>query len=357
MYLREVPTLTLGQFADQVNDDSVAVQVAGSDIALVPDEQIIRLGANITVPATRQGLESLGKHVGVQPGFLFPSGDEQPDVEEQAYVLNRRLARLGNSVSIYYGTDGIRQAYKPGATPMNPRRVVEIATRVMGADAQIIESRFDGDSMHFDVSVPFDQVTTGDPTTLLVREGGQQVGDLTAAGLRFTQNIARNLTPTVDPFAFRLFCTNGMSLHDPVLNGRDSEYRVDARRIESVEEVLAALERRATEAFSRVEGHIQAFYDLRNQPIVGDPGVALARIGHERSLPDATITRITRDALPALLEQGESLTMFHLVNLLTNEANNPAINRLGTRRALEQAGGVIIGHNVERCTHCSSALN
>jgi hypothetical protein len=342
MYLRDLPGTTLTQFADQVNDTSEAAQVAGGDIRLnlTEAEPTIAFG-NVEVPATPDGIEALGRHVKVPATFLFPA-DRAYDAEEAEFVLSRRLSRLGNAVAIHHTPAGIQGIYRPGQTPINPRRVVEVAMRVMDPQSPLIEYRSNADEMFFDVTIPLDSVTTGDPA----------VGDLTAAGLRFTQNRARNLTPDVEEFMYRLVCTNGMSLPDPALP------KIDARELDTVEHVMAALEARAQEAFSRVEAQIAHFYDLRNQPIEGDVSQALLRIAQEQGLPDRTAMTLVRDRLPAAIAEGEAATMFHLINLITNEANNPAIaSRPTSRRALEAAGGTVVAEHADRCTHCAQRLN
>lgn len=337
MFLRDLPDMTLTALADEVNDTSEATQIAVSTINfnLDADEPTLRLG-EVEVPATRTGLESLAGFMKVPAPFLL----DLPR-DEQQFILSRVKDRVGQAVSVRYTPAGVTGAYTPGQTPMNPRRLVEVAMRVMDPTSQVIQYRESSEEVFFDTTVPLDRVTTGDPA----------VNDLTAAGLRFGQNRARNLAPWVEEYAYRLVCTNGMELPDTSLP------RVDARGA-SVEEILANLEARAQEAFARVEGRINAFYDLRNQRIEGDVSQALLRVAQEHGLPDRTAMTLVRDRLPAAIAEGEAATMFDLTNLVTNEANNPAFQgRHGTRRALEQAGGLMISDHHDRCTHCQSKLN
>lgn len=340
MFLRTLPGTTLTEFAEQVNSVSETNQVAGSDVrlALTEAEPHIAFGS-VSIPATKEGVEALGRFVNVPAAFLYPS-QREVDREEQQFVLQRRLSRYGDALSIHHNSEGIQGVYTPQQQPINPRRVVEVAMRVMDPISPLIEYRSSADEMFFDVAVPLDTVTTGDPA----------VGDLTAAGLRFTQNRARNLAPNVEEFMYRLACTNGMSLLDTSLP------KVDARQAETVDDVMAALEARAQEAFARVEQQIEHFYDLRNQPVVGDASLALLRIGSDYGIPDRTMVRIAREALPTAIEDGQAATMFDLVNLITNEANNPAVSLSG-RRALEAAGGAVVATHTERCTHCQSRLS
>jgi hypothetical protein len=49
--------------------------------------------------------------------------------------------------------------------------------------------------------------------------------------------------------------------------------------------------------------------------------------------------------------------MFDVVNLMTNQANNPSIDvRSSTRRNLQRAGGNIVTDHAERCGTCHSRL-
>lgn len=337
MFLREIPEMTLSDLADEVNDTSEAAQIAVSTINfnLDTDEPTLGFG-EIEVPATRTGLEAVASFMKVPAPFLL----DLPR-DEQQYILSRVKDRVGQAVSLRYTSEGVTGAYTPGQSPINPRRIVEVAMRVMDPASQVIEYRNTPDETFFDVTVPLDRVTTGDPA----------VNDLTAAGLRFGQNRARNLAPWVEEFAYRLVCTNGMELPDTRLP------RVDARG-NTIDEVMAALEARAQEAFGHVEAQIAHFYDLRNQRIEGDVAQALLRVAQEHGLPDRTAMTLVRDRLPAAIAEGEAATMFHLVNLITNEANNPALaTRLTTRRAMEQAGGTAVTVHADRCTHCQTRLN
>jgi hypothetical protein len=151
----------------------------------------------------------------------------------------------------------------------------------------------------------------------------------------------------VEKYTYRLFCTNGMSMPDATL-------KIDARG-ETVEDVINQLEEMAQRAFGEVEGDIAAFYDLRNVA-VDNPEREIRRIVREAKLPDRTlremIDRVESDDLP------DDPSMFDIINVVTNMANNPLIrNKTGARRALETVGGNIVVDHAARCGHCRSRLN
>lgn len=173
------------------------------------------------------------------------------------------------------------------------------------------------------------------------------MGDLTRGGIRVGMDSKHNLAPWVQPYQYRLACTNGMETMDAGL-------RVDARG-SSVEEVLAEFEAAADRAFRRVEDEIAAFYEMRNQR-VANPERTLIRMAQERGLPDRTVVTLA-ERVPSMIGEDGSASMFDLVNLLTNQANDPRIrNRAGARRTLEQVGGSFVTEHKERCSHCQHAL-
>jgi hypothetical protein len=159
-----------------------------------------------------------------------------------------------------------------------------------------------------------------------------------------------NTAPWVQPYLYRLVCTNGMEIPDQGL-------KVEARGVEE-REIEALFEAEIARAVDRLENDIQAFYDLRRTTLGTDPTGALHRAATEMNLPLRTIGRM-EDVVPALLEEsnGGEISMFDIVNLMTNQANDPTMvsNRSG-RRNLQRAGGVLVNDHAERCGTCHSRL-
>jgi hypothetical protein len=77
----------------------------------------------------------------------------------------------------------------------------------------------------------------------------------------------------------------------------------------------------------------------------------------EAGLPQRTVLNIA-ERLPDMVENPRNVSMFELVNLITNTANDPSIrNRIAVRRMLEQAGGQQVTSHIARCNHFQSRLN
>ena len=100
-----------------------------------------------------------------------------------------------------------------------------------------------------------------------------------------------------------------------------------------------------------------ALNDLTNQP-VHDFTQVVIRVRQEYELSERVVMDMAARA-PAFIPNGQTPTMFDVIDLVTNEApNNPAIrNRMNIRHQLEQAGGNVAIDPASRCNKCESRLN
>lgn len=361
LHLRPDTNATLADLRESLSSDGMeTLEVPSQEIrlALTEDTPTIAVG-NREVPANTRSVVALGNWLGVPESFLKRiHKDAGPDLSQ--HLLSSLLQRTsGSAAAITLNDLGISDVRDPGQRPVPVIRIVNTAVRVLGDERSPVQRLVDEPGeFSFDVHVPFDakRGVVGDGQKVDIPEGlrgrsytshlpanRRQVGDVTAGGLRFGYDRKRNLAPWVQPWMMRLVCTNGMETADQGL-------RVDARGA-SVDDVLAELEAAAERAFSRVENQIKHFYDLRNTP-VENPERVLRRIGRERGIPDRSLNRLLdlapTDALP------DSPTMFDLINLVTNLANDPSVRRDGGRLLLERAGGAEVAEHVARCAHCDS---
>lgn len=342
MYLRDAPTLTLADVHEQVESDpTVVVQALASEVQVDLDANEIRLSADIVLPANADGKKALGAFVDVPHQFLL-----RQDADVQQFILSTLLGRKGAAGAFVYNPDGgLREVRDPATRVIPVQRLIEVAERVITPEAPVIDFWSTADEFRLDVSVPagFDRGWGGD----------RQVNDLAGAGVRLFQDRKHNLAPQVSPFSYRLICTNGMVTSDEGL-------KVDARG-QSVEEVLAELELAADRAFRRAESDLAAFYSLRSER-VANPERTLLRLGTEAGLPVRTITRL-QERVPIMIQDNvanggdETVSMFDLVNLITNQANDESIRgRSGARATLEAVGGNIVTEHADRCNACQSRL-
>lgn len=330
LIIKELPDLNLVRLADEL--DKVApksVQTRNQDMRVNVRAGEIQVAPTVSVPFTGDTIRAFASWLDIPSKFL-----ERADPEAQQFLLEHYLNRRPGDATVMYRDDtGIEIIREPGIKYIDPRRLVEIASRVIDTNAQVVEFWNTPDEFRLDVITPenFDRGIGGD----------RKVGDLTRGGIRIGQNVKMNHAPWVSEFLFRLACTNGMEI-------RDESSKVDARGA-TVEEVLAEFEIIADRAFRRVEDSIASFYELREQR-VDNPERVINRIGHEQHISPRMRQRLVEIA--PVIEP----TMFDIINLITNQANDPSL-KPGPRRSLQLAGGNIVTEHAARCSHCQARLN
>lgn len=343
MFVRDLPGITLDDLPDLVHtkDHPWSGMTTQIGVNLDPEEaeqRTIRLGDH-EVPATQHGIEVLAAFFEVPTKFLERIGHD-----EQQFILDHRIDRSKEEyVQVRYDDTGLVEMFRGSQVRLPVERIVESLFDVMPSEAEVVEWWANADDMRFDIIVPegFDRGIGGD----------RSVNDITRGGIRVGQDRKRNLAPWVQPYMFRLRCTNGLEVPDLGL-------RVDARGKDD-DEVLMVLKGECRRAFDRVEGDIKAFYDLRSHQASSDYTGEFRRMARERGLPDRTVSRM-EDALPEMLGEidGDHPTHFDFINHITNAAVDPNLYYSpNVRRTLEQAGGGIVGTHMRRCPSCHSSLN
>lgn len=340
MFLREKTKLKVSELGDIIDPLSGEVIVASPSAVSVDfiNDRTIRFesGGGIEMPLTDDGVKALSKWLDVPHKFL-----SRQDSDLKQHIVTTLIGKASGDTAFEFNeTHGLLDARDPGSLVVSPRRYTELVGRVISPDADVVEVHVSPEYIQFEVVAPenFDRGWGGDP----------EVGDLTVGGIRIGQNRKANSAPFVQPYLYRLVCTNGMETRDDLL-------KVDARG-QTVDELLESLEMRARQAFGRVESEIASFYELRRER-VEDPTQTVIRMAGEAGLPDRTVLAIA-ERLPESIEDASNPTVFDLVNAITNTANDPSIrNRPAIRRTMEQAGGQQVTSHIARCGHCRSRLH
>lgn len=342
MYMTSLPGTTLEDLANEYNEHLMSWGGPTRDLSYNLDVRdndipVIQAGG-VEIPVTKDGLMSLATFLEIPPKFLL-----RLDADEQQRLLKSRSERAKNQdIAITYKEGGLHEARKIGETRVRPHRLIEAALKTFPGNSPIVEHWNNPTELRVDVIFPegFERYFGGDLA----------IGDVTRGGVRIGQDRKMNTAPWLQPLLYRYECTNGMELPDEGL-------KVSAVGLAEAE-VEALFEAEIARAVDRLEADIQAFYDLRNQTLGHDPTGALHRAATEMNLPLRTIGRM-EDLVPALLEEagGNEITMFDVVNLMTNQANDPRLssNRSG-RRNLQRAGGTLVNDHVARCGTCHSRL-
>lgn len=314
-------------------DGDIEVNLVPSD----PTERFIRFhnrndGEAVEVPVTERGLEQLASWLEIPSKFLL-----RLDRDLAQELVEPMLRRHGEEVKIAFTEDrGILEIRDPELEVVGPRVMVDVAAKIIGDRADVVNVHNTNRSFGFDVVVPVD--------SSVGIAGDRQVGDLTVGGLRFFKDIQRNLAPSIQPFAERLECTNGMTFVDP-----DLEISIKGS---TVPEIIAEMERVAETAFEQVESRIKGFYELREQRVT-NPERKLLRIIEEQGIPG----RIGGELVKSVAALGEEVSMFDIVNHITHLANEASIaGRLTSRNALQEAAGAVVNDHHRRCPTCLHSI-
>lgn len=356
MYLRDTDFDTLETVAGHLHDSRLTWSGSSVDVRVRlhdgteetdltdenADEGAQRVGTIVLgkheMPATASGIQALANYYDVPYKFL----ERVPDDEKQ-FILDHRIQRSADTPLVikWSAETGITEAYRATIQRIDPEQYADKLLEYFPGESPVVEWWNNADEFRLDLIVPedYDKGIGGD----------RKVGDLTHGGVRIGQNRKQNLAPWVQPYMFRLACTNGMEVPDTGL-------RVDSRGM-FVEDILNMLGAEARRAFDRVEGDIKHFYDLRSVKVGDDRTGIMRRMAQEAGIPDRTIGHLEDTLADALLAEDE-VSMFHLANHITNRANDPLIrHQYNARRTLERAGGQMISDHAARCAACHSRLN
>jgi len=334
LILRDEPTLYL---EDVLNTWNRVRSTWGGGIhqvstRLEEDQPLLVFGEH-EIKATDLGIEALARFLGMPVRYLLAIPRD-----EQQWMFERRIERSGDTnLYIAFTSDGLEEVVEGGKVRIEPHQIADTAAEVMPLESPVRDAWVNPSDLRLDLFMPlgFDSHWGGD----------REVGDLTGGGLRFFQNRKQNLAPGVQPFAYRLACTNGMELPDLGI-------RVDARG-KDADEILMNLSSEAGRALDRVDADIRSFYDMRSQKVGADRTGALRRIALEAGLSERVVGSL-ENALPSRLNEDEEATMFDFVNLMTNWANMSPTSTHARR--LQTAGGSLVNDHTARCSACHHRL-
>lgn len=353
MYLRQASDLTIGTLADTLDSERAKVKRISADTVDVEfhmnaDTPAIKIGEK-EVPADAATLNTLGDYMGIPKSF-HDRLRRTADAKTLDSLYSQVFRAQGGGIMSFHvadkGKGSLTGIFNPKQEPLDLARMARMAGEALGTQESPVERLVNTPAdFAFDVRVPeaFDRGIGGDKPT---GRGKNKVGDITAAGVRAGVDLKHGLAPYVEPWFYRLFCTNGCGTVEPGL-------RIDARG-QTMDEIFAELSIRYAEAFRLADERIAHYYDLRNQR-VDNPERAVRAIARERDIPDRSVNRML-DRIPTEPDFESDVTMFDVVNLITNEANNPAVTRDGGRLILERVGGAVVTDHASRCSHCQQTV-
>lgn len=313
--------------ATSVHIDKINVRLEDADPKILIDD--------VELPATPGGLEVLARHLGMPVRYLLNCPQD-----EQQFMFTHRLNRMNDERPTFVHTSlGLTEIREQNRFYVDPERILTNVAEVLPVESPVRDFWTDANEFRLDVYT-LDEHAAMDRYT----GGDRQVGDITRGGVRVVQNRKENRMPEVETFLYRLWCTNGMEAPQET-----AAMRLDGRRSDIQEVFDIEFKAIVEHSLSNIESSINAFYDLRNQPLGDDPTGTLHRMGRDAGLSNLAVGRL-EDVLAAI----ENPTMFDAVNMITNAANVAPRSRAA--RTMQRAAGLVAADHRARCASCHSVL-
>lgn len=240
---------------------------------------------------------------------------EHSNVNRAIYAIDDKVVALANH----------RKPY------VSYTQVIDVLSQIL-PDAQVkgFELEDNGNKMYMQLTTP--SVIT-EPA----------VGDITEAGLGVYFSDVGLRSPSIEMYANRLMCSNGM-----IVEQKEGRWGLISN---TVDDIIQELEERAREAFGLVEQKLLHPYSALVEQPVEDVKFMVARLANIYKLPASLISELTIQAekLP------QPCTMYEIQNLFTALANEVSLNSQ-QRHRLQITGGKIALDSEHRCPACASEL-
>jgi hypothetical protein len=182
-----------------------------------------------------------------------------------------------------------------------------------------------------------------------------RVGDVIRYGVRVRHSLVGDYATTIESFAFRLVCSNGLVQRQCLGPGGTARSRPRTRRLPGrfgnvLQQQREQVSRLAAEAWQRLcgMGHgiralQQRHFDLAN----------LQRFLRQARMHSGRLLKLVEAAWQA---EGAEPTAFGFLNALTRVATHEAGLSAPQRRRLDLLAGVFAGQDVHLCPNCLSLI-
>lgn len=333
LYEKELTDVTLEQLASQLRGDHQEWQgeVNMLSVNVNSPEPTLNMPGRGEIPFPEYAQRELA-------GFLKVPGAYYSRIpgELKQQTFDGLLSLSAEEVQVEFTNQSVGSVYDAKKAIIRPHEIAEVALDHLPGDSQVVDVEV-GKEFVLDVLY-------GPEGEDRYAGGDLEVNDITRGGLRFMYNTKTQAKPAVAPYLYRLVCTNGMETPEVALK-LTSEGN-------SAQEYLLALGNFTEAALGIIDKRINEFYALREARIDGEPLKALSRLAASYGLSPLTVRR-----LETHLGVSPQSTTFDLVNIITNEANNPILdNRPGQARKLQRVGGSVVVHQHGFCDNCGNCV-
>lgn len=185
------------------------------------------------------------------------------------------------------------------------------------------------------------------PEYVRVIENTGTDNDTWSTGVQLINSLTGLEQTQINGYLFRYWCTNGAidtrSNANSTWSRRGLQGRTDAVfewARDAVDEVLGGL-----------EGSLDLVQDMTTQRLEGDAAELLRDVFNHYKLPGAERTRIINNVLNEV-GQGNDLTMYHLMQAVTQTANADDTNPGDIDRIMRVGGDIPVLAQEERCESC-----
>jgi hypothetical protein len=183
-----------------------------------------------------------------------------------------------------------------------------------------------------------------------------RVGDVLKYGLRVRHSLRNDFATTIESFAFRLVCSNGLIQRQCIGRHATARSRPRTRRLadnhgQAHQQLRDQIHRLSSDAWQRLSGMRKGIRVLQQRPF-DMPSL-------ERFLRQARMhsTRLIKLVEMAWKAEGADQTAFGFLNALTRVATHETELSVQQRRRLDLLAGIFAGQDVHLCPSCFSVMS
>lgn len=320
----------LNEVLQGVREESIETTLG--EIRVDDDASRVTLGTAGQFPLDEQAERTLAKYLGVSKSYLAKC---PPDLK--AYNLNHWLThKSGAAAVVETVADRLVAVHKPGLLVLPLREVANIITNTFEPDHEVVNLIRSETRFHIDIKTPHHIEVTPDERIPDRQRGEHAVGDITHGGVRILSNPTEVEAPQVLTYLHRLWCTNGST--SPEAEGT---LRI---RGNTVDEVLADLERAAREVMGDLDNKLAQYAATANRRPPGSPTRFAYQLGREYGLRQNVMNRII-DRVQILPEDA---SIYDVQQIFTQTANGAV--SYSTMTQLQHISGDL-AMNTDQVTH------
>jgi hypothetical protein len=312
-------TATLGEMS--VNDDATELRVSSG---LTGATYVLDDTANAT----------LAKYLNIPGRYL-----KMIDPDFRATLLRYEFEKHKAAPTAIESINGALVAmHMPTEIMLPMTRVAGVVTKVFGENDTIRRLIPSEARLHIDV-------TTADHKIEFPADHHSEVGDITEAGVRFLAHPFSSVAPSVNLYAERLWCTNGMTTDERL--GRIS------LKGNTVDDVINEMELAAQHTLSQLDTYLEKLSATRTMEVPGSPQAFAAQLAKE-----ANVSRKILDQVLEIVNQlPEPVTVWNVQDAFTEVANE--VDQYKMMVKLQTLGGDLAFDAeaaVHRCGTCERLL-